>query len=284
MPRVTRTMIPRIRKSLRERGLVTSLCRSFLLPVHLFREYRAAKSLRPDDQVCEFDRDHGVETDGRFDGWTYLSDLDIPSPNWIDGNDYAAIEPERFQRVLASLDLAFEDFTFIDFGSGKGRALLLASEFPFKRILGLEFSPELHRTAEENIQRYHSVTQRCRNIQSVNVDFVDFALPPEPSILFFFHPCRARVLSAVVAGLGRSLLSHPRALYIAYVAPTDEQEQLFETAGFMEDIRQRGVQVFPLSSASGMTRPGLWATWATLATRAGRHLGGGQDGDVSNVI
>jgi SAM-dependent methyltransferase len=229
-------MIPRIKKSLRERGLVTSLCRSFLLPVHLFREHRAAKSLRPDGCVSEFDREYGVDTDGRFDGWTYLSDLDIPSSNWIDGNDYAAIEPIRFKRVLAGFDIAFEDYTFVDFGSGKGRALLLASEFPFKRILGLEFSPELHRAAEENIRRYISATQKCRDIQSLNVDFADFALPPEASVLFFFHPCRARVLSGVVAGIGRSLLSHPRPLYIAYVAPTPEQEQLFASARFLEKM------------------------------------------------
>jgi SAM-dependent methyltransferase len=229
-------MIPRIKKSLRERGLVTSLCRSFLLPVHLFREYRAAKSLRPDGQVSEFDREYGVDTDGRFEGWTYLSDLNIPGSNWIDGNDYAAIEPLRFKHVLAGFDIAFEDYTFVDFGSGKGRALLLASEFPFRRILGLEFSPELHGTAEENIGRYTSTTQRCRNIQSLNVDFADYALPAEASVLFFFHPRRTRVLSEVVAGIGRSLLSHPRALYIAYVAPTLEQEQLFASAGFLEKI------------------------------------------------
>jgi hypothetical protein len=170
MPRVTRTMIPRIKKSLRERGLVTSLCRSFLLPVHLLREFRAAKLLRPASQVSEFDSAYSVNTDGRFEGWTYLSDLDIASPNWIDGNDYAAIDPERFRRVISSFDIAFEDFTFIDFGSGKGRALLLASEFPFRRILGLEFSPELHRVVMGNIQRYSSATQKCRNIHSLNVD------------------------------------------------------------------------------------------------------------------
>jgi SAM-dependent methyltransferase len=229
-------MIPRIKKSLRERGLVTSLCRSFLLPVHLFREYRAAKSLRPDGEVSEFDRQYGVDTDGRFGGWTYLSDLDIPSSNWIDGNDYAAIGPLRFKHVLAGFDIAFEDYTFVDFGSGKGRALLLASEFPFKRILGLEFSPELHRTAEENIRRYNSATQKCQDIQSLNVDFADFALPPDASVLFFFHPCRTRVLSGVVAGIGRSLVSHPRPLYIAYVAPMLEQEQLFASTGFLEKI------------------------------------------------
>jgi hypothetical protein len=70
----------------------------------------------------------------------------------------------------------------------------------------------------------------------LNVDFADYALPPEASVLFFFHPCRTRVLSGVVAGIRRSLLSHPRPLYIAYVAPTLEQQQLFASAGFLERV------------------------------------------------
>src|ERR1700730_7549526 len=246
MPSVTRTMIPRIKKSLRERGLLTSLCRSFLLPVHLFREYRAAKSLRPDGQVSDFDREYGVDTDGKFEGWTYLSDLNIPSSNWIDGTDYTAIEPARFKRVLAGFDIAFEDHTFVDFGSGKGRALLLASELPFKRILGLEFSPQLHRIAQENIRRYSSSTQRCREIQSLNVDFVNFQLPPEASILFFFNPCRTQVLAKVVGEIGRSLRTYPRSTYIAYVAPTLEQYRLLVSADFLEKICENKVFNFCL--------------------------------------
>jgi hypothetical protein len=98
-----------------------------------------------------------------------LSDLDILSANWIDGHDYFPIEPDRFQRVLESFDIALEGLTFIDFGSGKGRTLLMASEYPFRQIIGLEFSPELHRIAESNITRYFSPTQKCRKIRSQNV-------------------------------------------------------------------------------------------------------------------
>ena len=107
------------------------------------RSHRASRSLHHEYYVSDFDRQHGVDTGGEFEGWTYLSDLDIPSPNWIDCNDYTAIEPIRFEQVMAALEIAFEDFTFIDFGSGKGLALLLAPEYPFRRIIGLEFAPEL---------------------------------------------------------------------------------------------------------------------------------------------
>jgi hypothetical protein len=236
MPRVTRTIIPRIKKSLRERGFATTLRRSVLLPLHLLREYRVAKSLRPELRLSEFDRAHGVDTDGRFGGWTYLSDLEIHSANWIDGHDYSPIEPDRFKRVLECFEISFEGFTFIDFGSGKGRALLMASEYPFRQIIGLEFSPELHRIAEDNITRYFSPRQKCREIRSQKVDFANFALPPEASVLFFFDPCRGRVLAEVTAGIGRSLLACPRPLYVAYVAPRPELDELLVSAGFLKEI------------------------------------------------
>ncbi len=236
MPKIAKTVILRIRKSLRDRGLVKSLSRSFLLPLHLLREYRWARGLRAGGLQNEFDRMHGVSTEGEFAGWTYLSDLDISSPNWIEGNDYAAIEPERFKSVLAGTSVVFEDYIFVDFGSGKGRALLLASEYPFKRIIGLEFSSALHRVAEENIHRYQSLTQRCIHIESVNIDFLDFVLPVQPAILFFFDPCRPPILERVLARIRQSLLADPRPITIAYVAPTDEVEELFVKADFLREI------------------------------------------------
>jgi SAM-dependent methyltransferase len=232
MPRVSRTILPRIKKSLQDRGLLVSLGRSFLLPMHLLRDFRAARSIGSEDNPSEYDLAHGVDTEGQFDGWTYLSDLDISSPNWIDGRDYSAIEPDRFASVLNSLEIDFTDYTFIDFGSGKGRALLLASEFPFKKIIGLEFSEELHRVAEENIRRYRSATQRCSNIQPIAIDFTAFVLPPEPLVLFFFDPCLIRVFAQVLTRIRESLTETPRPLYLCYVAPGPQHDQLFASAGF----------------------------------------------------
>lgn len=210
-----------------------SLRRSFLLPIHLLQEYRAAKALRDEQVRSEFDRTYGVDTDGKFDGWTHLSDLDIASPNWIDGNDYAAIEPVRFNFILQSLGRTFEDYTFVDFGSGKGRALLLASEFPFRRIIGLEFSGELHQIAERNILQYQSTSQKGHNVESRNEDFVDFLLPKEPLILYFFDPCKLPVLSKVMAHVCESLVVDPRPLYLIYVAPKSDTEQLLLSTGVL---------------------------------------------------
>jgi SAM-dependent methyltransferase len=207
-----------------------------VLPFRLLREYQAARALRVGQERSDFDEAHGLNTDGEFNGWTYLSDLEIPSPNWIEGTDYTPIEPERFHLVITALPIAYQDFTFVDFGSGKGRALLLASEFAFKRIIGLEFSPELDQIARENIRRYPTVLQKCRDIQSCPGDFVEYSLPSEPLVLFFFNPCHVRVLSEVVRRIGQSLHANPRPLYLAYVAPWEEQLALLRSAGFLKEI------------------------------------------------
>jgi SAM-dependent methyltransferase len=222
MPRLIRTVLPRIRKSLAERGVMGSLFRGVLLPIHLFREHRTVKTLVADQKRSEFDLLHRVDTDGEWEGWTFLSDLDIASPNWIYGRNYAGTEPERFAEIVSCLRIDFEDFAFIDFGSGKGRALLMASEFPFKSIVGIEFSPELHAIAQQNIQKYANSTQRCTRIESVCMDFADFRLPPEACVLYFFDPCEEKVLRKVFENLRASLQEHPRKIYVAYLAPNNE--------------------------------------------------------------
>ena len=219
MPRISRTVLPRIRKSIEERGVLVTLARSVLLPAHLVREYRASRKLRHERPVSEFDLAHGVDTEGDFQGWTYLSDLQIKSANWIHGNNYAAIEPERFRALMAALPFRFEELTFIDYGSGKGRALLLASEYPFHKIVGLEFSPELHDTALANLRHFKSGQQKCRAIEPCLTDFTEYELPPEPLFLFFFDPCDATLFQRTLKRIEQSVRRMPRLAYLAYVGP-----------------------------------------------------------------
>jgi SAM-dependent methyltransferase len=210
------------------------VCRSFLLPFHLFQEYRISLALAPGAERSAFDRTFGVDTDGDFDDRTYLSDLDIPSPNWIYGTDYVPVHPERLSGILSSIPIRYEDFVFVDFGSGKGRALLVASEFPFRRIIGVEFSPALHAVAEQNIAKYKSSTQTCKNLQSVCLDFTRFTLPTEPAVFYFFDPCNRAVLVQVLRNIEKSLRRHPRKILIIYTAP--RFQELMDSAGFLRKM------------------------------------------------
>ena len=256
MPSILRTVLPRIQRSLQDRGVIVSLGRSFLLPFHLVREYLNARKVPVSYPRSEFDLLHGVDTDGDLEDRTYLSDLKIPSPNWIYGGDYVGTEPERFFAILRSLELKYEDFVFVDFGSGKGRVLLMASEFPFKRILGVEFSPDLHAIAQANIQKYPSLTQKCRLLESVCMDFTSFPLPPEPSVLYFFDPCEEKLLAQTLANLRQSVLEHPRQVYIVYVAP--RHERLLHTADFLHPrVRNEPYNYCVYQTTPGAAGPGV---------------------------
>jgi len=121
--------------------------------------------------------------------------------------------------MMASLPIAFDTFTFIDLGSGKGRTLLMASEYPFRKIVGVEILPELDRAAQENIQAYKSPTQQCSEIQAVCVDARDFELPDEPLVLYLFNPLPEAPLRQLIERLEKSLAHSPRAVWIVYHNP-----------------------------------------------------------------
>src|SRR5437660_9253991 len=70
----------------------------------------------------------------------------------------------------------FNDFTFIDLGSGKGRTLPMASDYPSRRIVGVELLPSLNEIAPQNLAQYHSDSQKCFAIESVCADANTFPL------------------------------------------------------------------------------------------------------------
>src|SRR5262249_10509488 len=68
------------------------------------------------------------------------------------------------------------------------RNLLLASRYPFREIIGIEFSHELHQIAENNIAIYKDRRQKCRRIGSICVDAADYVPPATNLVAFFFNP------------------------------------------------------------------------------------------------
>lgn len=188
----------------------------------------------PWNQRDDFDRTHGVDTHRKVRN----ADLHIDSPWAQHGSAYQPIHPKAFHELVRSVEIDFEHSTFIDFGSGKGRALLFASDYPFARILGVEFAPALHAIAVENVRRYRSATQRCRNIEPVLADATAFELPPGPLVLYFYHPFQASVMRQVLRNVERSLQARPRPLVVLYYDPVDRQlwdeSPVFEAVGQAE--------------------------------------------------
>src|ERR1700733_11175689 len=141
--------------------------------------------------------------------------------------------------AILNLAIDFEKFLFIDLGSGKGRALLLASNFPFKQIIGIEFSRELHVSAEQNIRKYSSPEQRCKSIKSICTDLTEFSLPPEPLVLYLNVPCDGLPLVKAVDNIRRSLREKPRPIYVVFMSPVAKAfKAAFDGAEFLVKIAQ----------------------------------------------
>jgi SAM-dependent methyltransferase len=167
--------------------------------------------------------------DVEFD-WDFRVDTTSATVRWRDRllgffhSPYQPTEPALFREMLASLTLAnpkidFREFTFIDIGSGKGRALLIAADYPFRRILGVELLPELHRVAQDNIGKYKSDSQHCFAIDCVLGDASKFAFPTEPTVLYLFNPLPEPGLVKLIGNLKDSLREHPRPLFVLYHNP-----------------------------------------------------------------
>jgi hypothetical protein len=165
----------------------------------------------------EYDWEHRVNTTSGTVGWRARLLGLFHSP-------YQPTEPALFREMMASLPILsqqfeFDQFTFIDLGSGKGRTLLMASEYPFKKIVGVELIAELHRASEENIRAYRSPTQQCVQIESMLADAREFELPEEPLVLYLFNPLPELALSEVLERLEKSLARAPRPVWVVYHNP-----------------------------------------------------------------
>jgi len=163
---------------------------------------------------------HGVETSRLAE----ISSLSVVGDNRANGSRY---EPSGSIRpLLEGLQIDFRQYGFVDYGSGKGRVLLEASEFPFSLVEGVEFSPQLHEIATRNIRKCRWKRKRCASVKSVLADATEFALPAIPLVLFFFNPFRGPVLSAVVSNIRESAAVHPRDIVIIAAGSWMPQERI----------------------------------------------------------
>jgi hypothetical protein len=189
--------------------------------------------------LSEFARDSTPERlrqrfgDADYD-WDYRVNTTSGAVGWRDRllgefhSAYQPTEPAAFHEMLSALlhssdsgqpVLNFRDFTFIDLGSGKGRTLLMASDYPFHRIVGVELLPSLHQIAQQNLRQYNSETQKGFDLESICADATAFHFPEEPLVIFLFNPFPESGMRQAILNLEQSLRRHPRAIYVIYHNP-----------------------------------------------------------------
>src|SRR5262249_22579234 len=161
---------------------------------------------------ADYDWDHRVNTTSGAVGWR----------DRLLGMFHSAYQPTgpaAFGEMLEAVQLHAGDlreFTFVDIGSGKGRTLLMASDYPFRRIVGVELLPNLHHIAQENLSKYTSGAQRCFDLQSLIGDATTFVLPEDPLVLYLFNPLPDFALRRVLANLEQSHRASNNPVYVLY--------------------------------------------------------------------
>ena len=149
-----------------------------------------------------FDSSHDVDTGG----FVTLDKVGASEADQKSGTAYAGTPPDEFRRALAAVPVHHPDYTFIDFGSGKGRAVLLAAAYPFKAVVGVEFAPALHAVAERNLANYRGL-RACADVRLECADATTYPLPDGPLVCYFYNPFQRDAMAAAVANV-RAAFAH----------------------------------------------------------------------------
>ena len=176
---------------------------------------------------------------------------------------YETTSAAAISTPLEGLAIDFSEFVFIDLGCGKGKPLMVAATYPFRRLIGVDVSPACIAVARRNIARYGPEKIDPSRVELLTLDAEDYEFPGEPMVIYLFNPFPGRVLERVVAKLERSLRAQPRQALIVYVNPhalaAIARSELFERVTTIADRMPMAAVGAPLyeQAAVFVTRRGL---------------------------
>ena len=165
--------------------------------------------------------------------WQELNSISVAGENKVHGFRYQPTQARTLRKVFKTVNPS-RDGTFLDLGCGKGRALILAAEFGYRRVLGVEFSELLCQIAQTNLSRYSRDFSPTTEFRVIHTDAGDYAIPEDVSTVFMFNPFDEVVMTKVVKNIEGSLRNHPRKLYIIYRNPL--HRYLFDSSGMLQVI------------------------------------------------
>ncbi|MBI1178647.1 methyltransferase domain-containing protein [bacterium] len=177
-----------------------------------------------------FDRRFGTDTTRRIP----VEKIKTTSSNIVHSMKYGASKAMPFRKLMAELKLP-TDGVFVDLGSGKGRAVMLAAEYGFRKVIGLEFSGELCRTAEDNLRKFLRKRPTESHVEIIETDVTQYRLSDEETVFFLFDPFHAPILKQVMQNILESAERRPRDLWLIYHAP--REQQVIEESGLFTDSK-----------------------------------------------
>jgi SAM-dependent methyltransferase len=215
--------VKRLRTALRTHGPRRTLR---LLGKRLHREFFPAPV-----PIHPFDLKHGVDTSGLL----FADQLISGHENDDHINAYWGTHPSGFQGILdqwrqtlTGTPYAIEDFTFLDIGSGKGRVVMLASDTPFRRIVGVELNPALNAIAEANLAVWSVSAHACSDIAVLHLDALAAPIPDTPAVLYIYNSFNLYVMLPLLERLHALSLTRTAPIDLIYAQP--QQAALVDVA------------------------------------------------------
>ena len=211
--------IERIKTSIKRRGLLETI---MLIPKkYLFRYKLRMYNYRERVDIHEMDgsneiKKHAVE--------------------------YQPSDQVLFKKIFDNLDWHFQNSTFIDIGCGKGITLVSAAKLGFKKVIGVEFSPQLAAIALSNMNIFSKQIDGKIEFEIVNIDGAKYEIPIEADCFYFFNPFDDFILNQVLEKIINSLKKKYRKILIIYLNPL--HRKVIEKYSFTEVYSYGGAIVY----------------------------------------
>ena len=179
------------------------------------------------DALHPFDKKFGTDTGG------YLGPEDLVTGQENDSLNYgySAIAPSvfreacrRWRATLPAVAGRIEAYSFVDVGAGKGRAILLAADLPFRKVIGVELNAGLAGSARRNVERWRSATGSKAHLRVVQEDALTFRWPRTPLLVYLYNPFDCSLVARLSEKLAASLPAASGLVDLLYVNPTCTDE------------------------------------------------------------
>lgn len=204
----------KILRSVRVHGVASTARRGFLA---LLRRRTSSRWLA---ENRAFDERYGLQTSDR----EQLHDLTVKSASTESSEAYSPTPVNVIPDVLSRLEPDYRDFSFVDLGAGKGAVVILAAQFNFSRVVGVEFARELHEQSIQNVAQYPSDRTVCKDIALLHMDVADYEFPANNLVIFIFNAFKKELLYQIMRNIGASYRANPRKIYIVYLNPVPEND------------------------------------------------------------
>jgi precorrin-6B methylase 2 len=175
-----------------------------------------------------FDLRHRTDTSGK----TPMAGLDVDAHAAAHGTGFQSVNERHLRAVFGFLDLP-PGHVLVDIGSGKGKVVLVASEYPFRRVVGVEISESLCSVAERNVAKWRARRRTVAPMEIAAVNALEYDFSDE-DVIVLNNPFDSVFLHEFVSCIAKSLKSNPRPVWILYFNPS-ERGVIDESALFVEE-------------------------------------------------